>query len=195
MRTVIWRGVSGTRRSEFDPRGRLRGVVPWPGHADQRGVQLVDVNTGHCHASDPQQLGGDRLGGLGVGVILPAPEQAVSFRPSQPHRECPAAGVIGEHHEECGNPEPATTHPLARPWLGVRDPYRRDSKTTRAWTKCRIAVVAGDGYVSSPAAGLFSVRLLALVLESRPGQRRCTIWIGLPSGSATQAERSAPRKS
>ena len=46
--------------------------------------------------------------------------------------------TVGEHHEERGDPEPATADALARPWLGVCDPCRRhDSKTIRAGTKCR----------------------------------------------------------
>jgi hypothetical protein len=93
-------GLSGARRGELDPRGRLRGAAPLPWPGGQRGVQLVDVHAGHRHASDAEQARGDHLGGLGMGVIIPAPEQAVPFRPVQPHRECPAAGVVGQHHEE-----------------------------------------------------------------------------------------------
>ena len=44
------------------------------------------------------------LGGLGVGVITVAAEQAVPFRAVQPDRDRPAADVVGQHHQERGNP-------------------------------------------------------------------------------------------
>jgi hypothetical protein len=72
-------------------------------------------------------------------VIIPAPERAVAVRPVQPDRERPAVGVVGEHHEERGDPEPATAHALARPWLDVRDLYRRHNrKPIRTGPKCRL---------------------------------------------------------
>ena len=130
--------LGGARRGEPDPRGRLRGLASVSRPGGQRGVQRVDVHAGHRHPSGAQQARGDHLGRLGVGVIILALEQAVPFRPVQPERECPTAGVVGEHHEERGDPEPATAHTLARPWLDVCDPYRRhDGRTIRGGAKCR----------------------------------------------------------
>jgi hypothetical protein len=133
-------GLSGARRGEPDPRCRLRGGVPAPWPGGQRGVKLVDVDAGHRHAGGAQQARGDRLGGLGESVIIiPAPVQAVPFRPVQPHRQCPAAGIVGEHHERREEPESAAGCAFARPWLGVRDSYcRHDSETIRAGTKRRL---------------------------------------------------------
>jgi hypothetical protein len=60
-------GLGGACRGEPDPRGRLRGVAPAPWPGGQRGVQLIDVHSGHRHARGAQQARGDHLGGLGMG--------------------------------------------------------------------------------------------------------------------------------
>ena len=82
---------------------------PRPG--GKRGIQLVDVHAGHRHAGRAQQLCRDRLGGLGMGMAAIPAEQAVALRPVQPYREGPAAGVVGQHHQEGEDPEAVPAQP------------------------------------------------------------------------------------
>ena len=80
----------------------------------------------------------DGFGGFGMGTAVILAEQAVAFRSVQPHREGPAAGVVGQHDEEGEDPESVPAQPaFARPGFHMRYPHRCHDRTTRrAVKKC-----------------------------------------------------------
>jgi hypothetical protein len=60
-------GLSRARRGELDPRSRLHEGAPVLRPGGQRGVQLVDVHAGHCHAGGAQQVAVITSAGSGWG--------------------------------------------------------------------------------------------------------------------------------
>ena len=95
-------GPGRARRGELDPGRRPGSVAPTPGPGGKRGIQLSMCTPVTAHAGSAQQLRRDCFGGLGMGMAAIPAEQAVALRPVQPHREGPAAGVVGQHRSEGG---------------------------------------------------------------------------------------------
>ena len=156
--------VTDREKQDAQKNNRLRkeeGNNKHPEDVIAIGGDVFELFTAHQVAKDPQrhriqaretkpqQVCGNHLGGLGMGVIPLGLEQAVPFRPVQPDRDCRVPESSASNHQECGDPESVAAHALARPWLDVCDPYRRNARET---------IRAGQSVATGPALDLWQAQ-------------------------------------